>query len=97
VLGVLELGPPLGWVYLGDYRNARWVTRNFGGWGEGLPAAGTAVSPLERASVRGGAPDAAGRLATVTGHVDPSDRLAILVLRVPDDGGAVWARVASGR
>lgn len=97
VLGVLELGAPLGWVLLGDYRNARWVTRNFGGWGDGLPVVGTAISPLERASVRGGAPDAQGRLASVTGHVDPSDTLAVVLLRVPDDGGMVWARVASSR
>ena len=98
VLGVLELGAPLGWVHLGDYRNARWVTRNFSGWREGLPVVGTAISPLERAKVRGGAPDAQGRLASVTGHVAPTDTLAIVLLRVPNDGeGAVWARVASSR
>jgi hypothetical protein len=97
VLGVLELGAPRGWVHLGDYRNARWVTRNFGGWREGLPPAGAAIQALEPAKLRGGPPDEAGRLASATGSIAAGETLAILVLRAPEDGGAVWARVASPR
>jgi hypothetical protein len=48
-------------------------------------------------SVREGPPDGTGKPAAARGSVRGGETLAIVQLRVPDDGGSVWANVASPR
>ena len=85
----------IGWVYLGDYDDGKWVTRYFDGWSQGLPARGTRLRARGRSYVRGAVPNSAGVLAGVDATVGPDDPVELLDLARWEGGSLVWARVRS--
>jgi tRNA A-37 threonylcarbamoyl transferase component Bud32 len=86
-----------GWVYLGEYREGRWVTRYFDGWGEDLPAPGATLTARGRSHVRSTAPNLIGALASVRATLGPEQPVELLERAGWQNTGLIWARVRPRR